>query len=154
MTNPGLPDRDALQGSFALCVLGSGDGKVTWLRGWEKGRWWNSPMLFWDDFSADGQLGPEPESRSTIGAMCLQRTIAPGASADYTYLLAWHFPNRTPRRCGWTAPKGDEDALIGNYYSTRFADAWEAATHTASNLERMEKDTRRFAAAIRESTLP
>ena len=68
-------------------------------------------MLFWDDFSADGELGPEPEQRSAVGALCLNRTIAPGAHADFTFLLAWHFPNRTPRRCGWTAPKGDEDTL-------------------------------------------
>ncbi len=96
MSNPALAGDDVFQGSFALCLLGAGDGKVTWLRGWEKGRWWNSPMLFWDDFSTDGELGPEPESRSAVGALCLQRSIAPGANADYTFLLAWHFPNRTP----------------------------------------------------------
>jgi uncharacterized protein (DUF608 family) len=154
MSNPALPADDVFQGSFALCLLGAGDGKVTWLRGWEKGRWWNSPMLFWDDFSADGELGPEPESRSAVGALCLQRSIAPGASADYTFLLAWHFPNRTPHRCGWDAPKGDENTVIGNHYTTRFPGAWEAAGYAAANLERLEKDTRRFAAAIRESTLP
>ena len=49
-----------------------------------------------------------------MGALCLGRTIAPGAHADYTFLLAWHFPNRTPRRCGWSAAPGDEDTLIGN----------------------------------------
>jgi non-lysosomal glucosylceramidase len=154
MSNPGLPERDPMHGSFVLCTLGAGAGRVTYLRGWERGRWWNSPMLFWDDFSADGALGPEPESRSAVGALCLQRSIAGGASADYTFLMAWHFPNRTPRWCGWTAPKGDEDTVIGNHYSTRFADAWEAATHAAANLERLERDTRRFAAALRESTLP
>jgi non-lysosomal glucosylceramidase len=53
MTNPGLKINDALKGSFALCLVGAGEGKVSALRGWEKGRWWNSPMLFWDDFSAD-----------------------------------------------------------------------------------------------------
>ncbi len=154
MTNPGLADSDVLKGSFALCLLGAGDGKVTWLRGWERGRWWNSPMLFWDDFSADGELGPEPDARNAVGALCLKRTIAPGASAEYTFLLAWHFPNRTPRRCGWSAPKGFEDTVIGNYYATRFSNAWEAAQYAARNLERLEKDTRRFAACIRESTLP
>lgn len=154
MTNPGLKDTDALKGSFALCLLGAGEGKVSTLRGWEKGPWWNSPMLFWDDFSADGELGPEAASRDAVGALCLQRTIAPGGNADYTFLLAWHFPNRTPRRCGWSAPKGDEDTVIGNHYATRFSSAWEAAEYAAANLERLEKYTGRFAAALRESTLP
>ncbi|MEO7145647.1 MAG: GH116 family glycosyl-hydrolase [Bryobacteraceae bacterium] len=153
MTNPGLPENDVLKGSFALTVLEAGDGKVTCIRGWEKGRWWNSPMLFWDDFSADGEL-TEPESRNSVGALCLQRTIAPGAHADYTFLLAWHFPNRTPRRCGWSAPKGYEDTVIGNHYATRFAGAWEAAEYAAANLQRLEKDTRHFAASIAASTLP
>jgi len=154
MTSPDLPAADPLQGSFALCLMGAGEGHVTWLRGWEKGRWWNSPMLFWDDFSDDGELGPEPAASNAVGALCLQRTIAPGAAADYTFLLAWHFPNRTPRRCGWTAPKGDEDTVIGNYYTKRFASAWDAAEYTAQNLPRLEKQTRTFAAALRESTLP
>jgi uncharacterized protein (DUF608 family) len=154
MSNPAVADGDVMKGTFALCLLGAGDGKVTWLRGWERGRWWNSPMLFWDDFSSDGALGPEPESRSAVGALCLQRSIAPGASADYTFLLAWHFPNRTPRQCGWSAPKGDENTVIGNRYATRFAGAWEVAAYAAANLDHLEKDTRRFAAAIRESTLP
>ena len=66
----------------------------------------------------------------------------------------WHFPNRTPDRCGWDAPAGEGGSVIGNYYCTRFADAWEAARYTAANLARLEARTRLFAEAIRESTLP
>ncbi len=154
MTNGGLGASDPFHGSFALCTPDVGDAKVTYLRGWQKGRWWNPPMLFWDDFSADGELGPEPEQRTSTGSLCLARSIAPGKSGDFTFLLAWHFPNRTPKRCGWEAPKGEEESVIGNWYSTRFRDAWDAAEYAASNLGRLEKKTRAFAAAIRESTLP
>jgi non-lysosomal glucosylceramidase len=154
MTSPELPDNDALKGSFLLAALDSAGASVTHLRGWERSRWWNSPMFFWDDFSADGELGPESKDPGPVGALSLGRTIAPGAHAEYTFLLAWHFPNRTPRRCGWSAAPGDEDALIGNHYTTRFADAWAAAEYAAENLEALEKKTRRFAAAMRESTIP
>ena len=154
MTNPSLAEKDALHGSFVLGLLDAGADRVTFLRGWEAGRWWNSPMLFWDDFSEDGELGPEAPARNAVGALCLSRTIPAGARRDYSFLLAWHYPNRTPRRCGWSAPKGDEDTLIGNFYTTRSADAWEAARYAAQNLARLEKDTRSFAAAIRESTVP
>src|ERR1019366_1689669 len=154
MHSPDLPAADPLKGSFALTALDPANAHVTYLRGWQRDRWWNSPMLFWDDFSADGELGPEPEARSGVGALCLSRTLAPGAHADFTFLLAWHFPNRTPRRCGWNAPKGDENPLLGNHYPPRFADAWAAAEYAATHLDALETKTRRFAAALRESTIP
>lgn len=154
MSSPELSANDPLKGSFVLAAIDPGGARVTYLRGWQQDRWWNSPMLYWDDFSADGELGPEPERRSAVGALCVGRTLAPGAHADYTFLLAWHFPNRTPRRCGWNAPKGEEDALIGNWYTTRFADAWAAAEYAAEHLPDLERKTRQFAAALRESTIP
>jgi uncharacterized protein (DUF608 family) len=154
MSSPELPPDDALKGSFVLAALDSAGANITWLRGWERSRWWNSPMFFWDDFSADGQLGPESKDPGPVGALSLGRTIAPGAHADYTFLLAWHFPNRTPRRCGWSSAPGDENTLLGNWYTTRFTDAWAAAVYAAEHLPALEKKTRRFAAAIRESTIP
>jgi uncharacterized protein (DUF608 family) len=154
MTSPELPADDPLKGSFVLAALDPAGARITYLRGWERSRWWNSPMFFWDDFSADGELGPEAKDLGTVGALSLGRSIAAHAHADFTFLLAWRFPNRTPRRCGWSAPKGDEDTLIGNHYATRFPDAWAAAEYTAANLDALERKTRRFAAAIRESSIP
>ncbi len=154
MSNPGAAATDPMRGTFALSTLKSPTAAITHWRGWPKGRWWNSPMLFWDEFSAHGELGPEPADRGTVGALCVRHTIAAGKSADYTFLLAWHFPNRTPRWCGWAAPKGDEDTIIGNHYATRFADAWAAADYAARHLETLESRTRAFAKTLRESTLP
>lgn len=153
MTNPGLAKSDVLHGSFVLGVLPD-EGAVTYLTGWPKGRWWNSPLLFWDDFSADGELGPQTAETNAVGAVCLKKHIPVSGSAEYTFVLAWHFPNRTPSRCGWSSPKGAEDTVIGNWYSTRFPDAWTAAQYAASNLERLERKTRQFAQCLRESTLP
>jgi uncharacterized protein (DUF608 family) len=154
MRNPFLPATDPHAGTLALAVLGAETGKVTYLRGWPTARWWESPLLFWDDFSADGELGPEASLRSAVGALCLSREIAAHAVADYTFLLSWHFPNRTPKWCGWRAPKGDEETIIGNFYCTRFADAWNAAEYAAEQLTDLESKTRQFVAAFRESTLP
>ena len=154
MNSPELPADDPLKGSFLLSALDAASGNLTYLRGWERSRWWNSPMFFWDDFSADGELGPESKDPGPVGALSLGRTIAPGAHADFTFLLAWHFPNRTARRCGWTSAPGDEDVPLGNHYATRFADAWAAAEYAAAQLPALEKKTRRFAATLRESTIP
>ena len=154
MTNPQLPETDPLRGSFALCLLDAGAGRVSYLRGWPAAKWWASPMFFWDDFTEDGQLGPESPQRTSTGALCLQREIPPGGEATYAFLLSWHFPNRTPAWSGWTAPKGHENDTLGNYYCTRFADAWAAATHAAEKLPQLEQRTQSFVNAIRSSTLP
>jgi uncharacterized protein (DUF608 family) len=154
MTNPELAETDPLKGSFALCLLDPGGGRVTYLRGWPAAKWWASPMLFWDDFTADGQLGPEAPQRTSTGALCLQREIPPNGEATYSFLIAWHFPNRTPAWSGWTAPKGHENDNLGNYYCTRFADAWAAAIHAAQGLPEFERRTQSFVNAIRASTLP
>jgi non-lysosomal glucosylceramidase len=158
MTNPGVAHDAPLAGSFALCVAASGDGRVTYLRGWPRAKWWASPLLFWDDFSGDGQLGPEAAERNSVGSVCLQRTIAPGAKAEFTFLLAWHFPNRTTA-FGWEELNGDTsgvdpNAIIGNYYCQRFPDAWAAAEYAAQNLPSLEPRMKHFLAAMRESTLP
>ena len=158
MTNPGTAPDAALAGSFALCVTGPGDGRVTYLRGWPRAKWWASPLLFWDDFTGDGQLGPEAAQRNSVGSVCLERTIAPGAKAEFTFLLAWHFPNRTTA-FGWEELNGDAsgvdpNAIVGNHYCQRFPDAWAAAEYTIQNLPALEPRMKRFLAAMRESTLP
>jgi len=153
MSNPGMPADNPEAGAFALCAV-KPEGKLTYLRGWPNAKWWTSPLLFWDDFSADGQLGPEAAQTKPIGSLCLQQEIAPGAEASYTFLLAWHFPNRTPAWSGWDAPKGDEHTIIGNHYAVRFPGAWQAAEYAAAHLPDLEARTRRFVAAMRDSTLP
>jgi len=154
MTNPQLAAADPMNGSFTLGALPASGTSITYWRGWPKGRWWNSPMLFWDAFSAAGELGSEPDPFSAIAALCQQRTIPPGKSAAFTFLLAWHFPNRTPDWCGWSAPDGKGNTNIGNYYATRFKDSWSVADYAAKNLDGLESRTRLFARALRQSTLP
>jgi non-lysosomal glucosylceramidase len=154
MTNPSLSASDPMQGSFTLAVISGPGARTTHWRGWPRGRWWNSPMLFWDAFSQDGALLNEPSSRNAVGALCQQKSIPAGGSADFTFLLAWHFPNRTPEWCGWDFPPGEGQTIIGNYYATRFKNAWEAAEYTAANLQSLESRTRTFANAFAASTLP
>jgi uncharacterized protein (DUF608 family) len=154
MTNASLAPVDPMNGSIALGCLTGATGKVSRWGGWPKGRWWNSPLLFWDRLSKAGDLGEPPDSQSLVGALCLQKTILPGHSEEFPFLLGWHFPNRTPQWCGWDAPPGDEKTLIGNFYAVRFKNAWDAVTYAAKNLESLEARTRAFETALRKSTLP
>ena len=154
MTNPETPPDSPLSGSFAIAVLNTTAGGTSYLRGWPRVKWWASPLRFWDDFSADGILGPESAETNGVGSICLQREIAAGAEAEYTFLLAWHFPNRTPEWCGWGARQSDWKTNIGNHYCQRFRDAWHVAEHVSANLPSLEHRTRSFVRAIRESTIP
>ena len=153
MTNPGLAAIDPMSGEFLLGAHGNYD-RITHQIGWAPTKWWTAPMLFWDDFANDGELASQPDPHSAVGSLCLKHTIAPGKSKDFTFLLAWRFPNRTPDWMGWTAPKGDEKTNVGNHYAVRFASAWDAARYTADNLPALEKRTRLFAKTVRESTVP
>ena len=154
MSNPKLAADHPMNGQIALCLADPDTAQITMWRGWPQSRWWNAPLLFWDDFSDDGRLGDEPAPHNGVASLCAQRTIPAGDSANFTFLLAWRFPNRTPDWCGWHAPKGDEHTIIGNHYAQRFPTAWDAADYAAANLERLESQTRLFAAALRETTLP
>ena len=101
-----------------------------------------------------GTMGTQPEPHNGVGVLCLNKTIAPGQSASFRFLLGWHFPNRTPEWCGWDAPPGEGKTVIGNYYATRFRNAWEAVAYTAKNLESLEARTKAFVTAFGNSTLP
>jgi uncharacterized protein (DUF608 family) len=154
MSNSVLPMDDPMAGEFVLAATPDSGTEVSHWEGWPSGRWWNSPLLFWDQFSKTGEMGVQPESHNAVGVLCLKRTIPPGQTASFQFLLGWRFSNRTPDWCGWSAPPGEGETIIGNYYSARFKDAWEAVGYTAANLEALEARTRMFTNALRDSTLP
>ena len=131
-------------------------GATEVLPAWQGGSYWHvGPQHFWfDEFSRSGHLGKPPQITSPVGSVLIRRTIPPDGSATFRFLLAWHFPNRTPARCGWDAVKGSEHTVIGNYYCTRFSDAWAAAQHVAETLPSTEPLTRTFVQALVESSLP
>ena len=153
MDNPGMAAKHPANGTFALAAIADG-ARVTRIRGWQKAKWWVGPMLYWDDFKAHGELSPESESHTDVGAISLTRDIPAGATAEFTFLLAWHFPNRTAAWCDWESGSGREHEIIGNWYATKYPDAWAVADHLAGHLEALEKESRKFASAIKESNSP
>jgi len=154
MNNPAADQLDPLRGSFVLGVTPD-SGELSYLLGWRGYGFWVPPNTFWKDFSEDGMLDPKlhPEPNKTA-SLCLRQSIAPSDAGAFTFLLAWHFPNRTPERCGWTAPKGEEKTIIGNHYTQRFMDAWEAAQYAAAHLPELENSSREFLQTMKATTLP
>ncbi len=154
MSNSSFAADDPMKGDFVLAATVTSGAEVTHWEGWPASRWWNSPLLFWDQFSKTGDLGAAPDPHNAVGVLCLKKTIEPGRTEDFEFLIGWHFPNRTPSWCGWSAPPNEGNTIIGNYYATRFKDAWEAVSYTARHLQELEARTRGFVLALRESTLP
>ena len=154
MTNPGLAVDEPNAGSFVLAATQAKGARISHWTGWPKGRWWNGPLLFGTSFRSMARSRPDPNPHSNVGVVCIQRTLAAGESGSFEFLLGWHFPNRTPDSCGWTAPPGEGKTIIGNYYGTRFKDAWEAVSYTATHLEELERRTRQFTEIFRASSLP
>jgi uncharacterized protein (DUF608 family) len=154
LSNTALADNHPMKGEFVLAARTPGGAKVSHWDGWPAGRWWNAPLHFWDQFAAEGELGAQPEPHNAVSVLCLKQVCPPGKTIDFEFLVGWHFPNRTPDWIGWDAPPGDEKTVIGNAYSARFKDAWAAVAYTAAHLEELEKKTRQFTQALRESTIP
>ncbi len=125
---------------------------VTYRTSWIQAGWGSSPLDFWDDFSDDGKLEERPATRKKIrrwprwpSKSSCRRT----GPEQVTFLLTWHFPNRQT----WT-PKNNEQDRIGNYYTTKYSDAWDVATEFAPQLAELESKTVQFVRAFCHSNLP
>ncbi len=154
MSNAALAADDPMMGELVLAARVDGGAEVSHWEGWPAGRWWNAPLHFWDQFAKSGELGAQPEPHNMVGVLCLKRTIAAGQTASFEFFLGWRFANRTPDWMGWDAPKGEGKTVVGNFYAARFKSAWEAVDYTAKHLRELEVRTRKFANAMRASTLP
>lgn len=154
MTSTKYPPEHVLYGSMALVTT---HRNVTVLPKWEDPMWWDDLQAFWDDFKSDGVLedngmsGPGGDNGTIVGSLGLRVRLRPGESAQLPFILAWHFPNHDNHWDGEECCKGK---IIGNWYATQWADAWEAAQYTVKNLKRLEAETREFRRTLFESTLP
>lgn len=149
------PDAEAW-GSLALAVLQSAaePARVTLRTHWTNPQWGGAILDFWDDFSKDGLLDPRPDSGqdAPVASVAQRATIAPGDSRTFTFLLAWHFPNRYT----WNTREEQRTAedRIGNHYTTRFGDAWDVVAKAAPALPELERRTVGFVSDFLASSLP
>ena len=167
MHNPSLKANHPLKGSVSF---GVDDPHATYLAGW-KGRakgasrsWWDKPQSFWETFKEKGYLSNvervERED-STVAmdgslpaSLCSKFDLSPGESAARTFAITWRFPNRTPARCGWSAPQGREEEIIGNHYAERFSDSQTVLEELVENLDELEEESKSFVTSVTESSLP
>lgn len=161
LDNPALDPNHPRTGSVALLT---DDPDMRYRENWLAGGWWDGMEDFWDAFSRDGSLGNPGEENSKgsrigpqehlrVASVSIRKTLQPGESRDFSFVLAWHFPNRvkawdedTPYR------RGEE--VERNYYALRYPDAWAAGSDLLRRLPELEGHSEDFRRAMYESTVP
>lgn len=158
-----LPSDHRLAGTACLVTT---EPEVTMTPAWVTDFWQDGAQRFWDDLCEDGHLQVETAEtlddvpierlhRMRIGSLGVVAALAPGATRDIEFLLAWHIPNRER---AWLGNIGldstHRDDIVQAHYATVWADAWAVARALADDLPALEATTRAFRDAIFESTLP
>ncbi len=156
----GVPTNAETWGTVALTTTAT-EG-VSHRTAWARRSWGDSLLDFWDDFSADGRVDAresDGEDRPT-GTLAVRVVVPPGETTAVEFLLTWHFPNRmswTPDGRGEWLPGGGNRTgppIVGNHYTTRFADAWHVAESVQNELVALETETVAFVNAFCASDMP
>jgi uncharacterized protein (DUF608 family) len=152
MESAGVEPSDEAWGTLALATTSSAG--VTHRTAWVEGRW-GAPMLdFWDDFSADGRIDSREAggAPSPVGSIATEVELPAGQTREVTFLIAWHFPNRY----GWNLDpdKQTPEDNVGNYYTTRYSDAWDVIEKTVPELESLTQRSVAFVNEFLASDLP
>lgn len=126
-------------GTMALITTEQNKGYTISYRQEFNPKGWNANVSdMWNDFADDGIYKDTsyPEKvNSPRGGLAVKFQLAAGETKEIEFLLTWHFPNRMD----WF-----DQVVIGNYYTTKYADAWDVAEKTASRLKPLEKKTLDF----------
>ena len=144
MFSDSIGKQDAAYGSIALST--SENEGVSYRRSSEADNWARSTLDFWDDFSADGVLTDKTELKddNPMASLAVKKAIAPNSTQIFKFYITWDFPNRY----AWS------NEPIGNYYSTNYSDAWDAAQKIVPQLPALEQKTKQFLNAFLSTTLP
>lgn len=142
-------------GTIAVAAI---DGRPSTVRtNWARRSWGDSLLDFWDDFSADGQVDePDEGARVPTGSLVVTKSLRPGDSEDFAFVIAWHFPHRY----GWT--RHDQGPLeraqatqqVGNHYAGIYRDAPDVVGTVAARLQELEKRTLDFVSGVVNSPVP
>lgn len=157
----GIDAGDEARGTLALTTPETRG--VSFRTAWKKAGWGTPLLDFWDEFSATGELTDRPagEVPAPMASLAVRQTIKAGGTVSVVFLLTWRFPNRrtwTPTKNGSVGGRDDscssDPDIIGNYYCTRFEDAWAVAERVAGELESLERATAEFANTFLACDLP
>lgn len=142
------PDTDTDHEQWGSLALTTTSEDVTCRTAWPAGD--DTLEGLWREFSRDGRLVDSPDAGpSPRASLAASVRLAPRQTRSVTFHYCWHFPNRM----SWTPVEG-VDSRIGNFYATRFSDAWDVAEHVAARADELEATTVRFVQAFLDADMP
>lgn len=135
---------DAAWGTIAL-VTDEKSG-ISYRRSSEANNWARATLDFWDDFSVDGELTDKAKLNDDdpMASLAVKKEIGPNSKEVFRFYIAWDFPNRY----AWSRE------IVGNYYSTKYTDAWDVAQKIIPQVPALEQKTYQFLDAFVHSSLP
>ncbi len=144
MYSDSISKLDAAYGSIALSTPQTAG--VSFRRSSEPNHWERATLDLWDDFSADGELTDKStlSDNNPMASLAVKKSIAPNSKQIFRFYLTWDFPNRY----AWSK------VPVGNYYSTKYTDAWDAAQKIVPEIPALEQKTKLFLDAFLSSSLP
>ncbi len=144
MYSDSVSKTDAAYGTIALTTTDKSG--VSYRRSSETNSWERATLDFWDDFSADGELTDKTRliDDDPMASLAVKKKIAPGDSRLFSFYITWNFPNRY----AWS------EEIVGNYYSAKYADAWDAALKIIPQIPQLEQKTKMFLNAFLSSSYP
>ncbi|TMI74333.1 MAG: hypothetical protein E6H09_05310 [Bacteroidetes bacterium] len=149
MTSDSVDKNSRAWGTIALTTENKTPGDVISYRTEFNTKGWNFNFTdLWDDFSDDGifkDLNFPLKWDDPRGALAVKFKLAPKETRTVQFFLTWNFPNRM----SW-----DDKVVIGNYYSTKYADAWDVIEKTLPQLPSLEAKTLDFVNLIANSDYP
>jgi uncharacterized protein (DUF608 family) len=125
---------------------------------WFRGGWFDSISALWREVST-GAFHPNTGSGDADlggrngGSILLQGELAPGESATYPIILAWHFPN-VAQSFGVAGGPSAAPPTWQSFYAAQWSDAEAVAGYVRENLNTLRERTGAFQAALFSSTLP
>lgn len=119
---------------------------VTYRTSSTRNDWANAVLDFWDDFSEDGKLTEKTELQDDdpMASLAVSQIIPANGKKVFRFFITWHFPNR----------KAWSEEIVGNYYTTKYAGAWEVIQKTYPELDKLEDKTLEFVHSFISSDLP
>jgi uncharacterized protein (DUF608 family) len=149
--------RPANAPSAGTMCLATADPQATFRTGWT-----DRDELF-RQFSETGRLGggtsaalidragPSPAGETVNAALCVESTAQPGASAEATFVAAWHFPHQYYPQNSWQQ-FGKDIPEVGNMYANWYRDASTVARQALANLSRLRAGTFMYREALFDTT--
>ena len=169
LRSEGVDPAAEMWGTMALAAL-EPRRSVTTRTAWADISWGDTLADYWEDLADDGRLDERERGGvdKPIGSLAVSHRLAPRSERAFTFLLAWHFPNRmtwTPESgMPWVLdegpgtldrPTGEPNPdRVGNHYATLYADAWHVVGRTAEELPALEDATVDWVRAFCDADLP